>query len=152
MVVITVAATIGAVAVGSFGGAQRKSAARQLARDLTFARSQAMLTGRTVWVTFDVVADAYALLIEPLDGGGRDAAAALTDPATGREFRQAVASLGNEGVTLDAVSFDGVPHVGFDWKGRPKLDDLDHLLVPGVITLSGATVTVTPDTGLASWQ
>jgi type II secretion system protein H len=152
MVLISIAAAVATAAMGSVGTTRQKSAARQLARDLTFARAQAILAGRTVWVVFDPAAETYSLLMEAVDSGGRGSAVALIDPATGRPLRQALASLGHEGVTLNALSLEGGSEVGFDWRGRPKLDDSSYLSSPGLITLSGAAVSIQPNTGFASWQ
>lgn len=156
IVVLIVTGILAAAAIPSVTGRSTttsRAAARHLARDLSFCRARAMATGTTVWMRLVTSTSSYTVLAENPTSPGRAGATALTDPATGRSFSQALASGDYPGVTLTTVSIGGgtQDEVGFDWLGRPK-DQAEALLTSaGTISMSGGiTITIQPGTGLVS--
>lgn len=155
VVVMSVLGILAVVAVPnscSVLSTRQKVAARMIAKDLGFARQHALATGRTVWVVFSASGDTYSLLEEPAGSTGRGGAVALTDPATGAAFVQRLNVNEFGAVDLTAASIGGGSEVGFDWRGRPKTNDTTFLSSAGTVTISGATISIEPETGLATWQ
>lgn len=152
MVMTAILAAVAIPATASLATSRRAVAARQMSRDLNFARQRALATGRTMWVVFSTSADTYTMLEEPVGLAGRTNATALIDPSTGRVFAEALNTGEYAGVDLSAVSFGGGSEVGFDWRGRPKRNDTTFLTSTATITITGATITIQPETGLATWQ
>lgn len=155
IVVLVLTAIMAGVAIPatcSVLNTQAKVAARQMARDLTYARQRAIATGRTTWVVFNAAADQYTMLEEPTNGSGRASATALVDPATGAAFMQRLNTGEFGAVDLLGASIGGGSEIGFDWRGRPRISDAAFLGATATITLTNATVTVQPETGLARWQ
>ncbi len=151
MVIVGVLAAAAIPAMTGLGSTRARVAARQLARDITFARERAITTGSVVWVSLDVPGNAYTILEEQLGSPGRGGAAALTDPATGRSFAQPLNSGEFAGVVITGVSLGAGHEVGFDWRGRPRDSALASLSSAGTITLSeGCSVTIQPETGFTA--
>lgn len=155
-VVIVIIGVLAAAAIPAMAGlssTKARVAARQLSRDINFARERAITTGTVVWVSFDLPGNSYTILQEHLDSPGRGGAAMLTDPATGRDFTQSLSSGEFAGVTITGVSIGDGYEVGFDWRGRPRDSALAALSSAGSISLSeGNTVTIQPETGFTSVQ
>lgn len=152
MVLTTIVAAAAIPSVLSLLSTRGKVAARQVARDLTFARQRAIATSRTIWVVFNPSLDEYTMLEEPAGSGGRSAATALIDPATGVAFRQRFNRNEFGAIDMTAAGISGGSEVGFDWRGRPKVNDATFLSSTATITLTGATVSIEPETGLSQWQ
>lgn len=153
IVLVAIMAAAAVPAIGSMSAAKPAAAARLLARDLTFARQQALARGVPMWAVFSTTDDRYSLLVESVSTPGRAGATALTDPATGREFVQSFAGGEFSQVDLVSVSIGGASgtDLGFDWLGRPLNASGDLLTAASTITLGGGhSVTVEPQTGLAT--
>lgn len=152
IVLVAIMAAAAVPAIGSMTAAKPGAAARHLARDLTFARQQAIARGVTTWVVFSTTDDRYSLLVESTTSPGRAGATPLTDPATGRSFVQSFVDGEYSQVDLLSVSIGGAggTDLGFDWLGRPVNTSGTMLTATSTITLSGGySVTVEPQTGLA---
>jgi prepilin-type N-terminal cleavage/methylation domain-containing protein len=153
IVVLVITAILAAAAVpamAGLAGTRAKAAARQVARDLAYARERGLATGTTVWVTFDTTSESYAMLQESVPSSGRSGATAITDPSTGRNFAQTFGTGEFSGIEITSVSIGGGTgkEVGFDWKGRPKDQAEAMLATTGTITMSGSnSITIEPETG-----
>ena len=152
MVVVGIIAGTAAVSLSSTMGNRAIMAAKQLQRDLTFARQRAVATGTKSWVEFDTGAHSWTVKAEVAPGWNRGTAAVLTDPATNGDFVQVLDANQFIGVQLDSVNIDGDVWLGFDWLGRPlDIDDIDDwtpLPAHGSIVFTGGhQVTVEKDTG-----
>ena len=156
MILISIMAAVVAPSIGNLPSTRAAGAARQLARDLTFARQQAGARGVTMWVVFSTGNDNYSILAESVATPGLANALAITDPATGQPFVQRFTSGDFIGVDLTSVSIGGVAgtHLGFDWLGRPV--DIGAVVQTSESSVSinaGAfTITITPQTGLVTVQ
>ncbi len=151
MVVLGILAGTAVVSLSSTSGKRSSMAARQLHRDMTFARQRAVATGTRSWLDFETTAGAWTVRVEyPPPAAGRGTAPVLTDPATGGEFVQAMNTGTFIGVTMTIIDFDSENWIGFDWLGRPldKTGEATPLTADGSVTFSGGeTVTVEKDTG-----
>jgi Tfp pilus assembly protein FimT len=150
MVVMGIIAGVAVVSLGATVGNRPAMAAKQLQRDLTFARQRAVATGTKSWVVFAAVLgeDSWQVLAEDPDNPGRGNASSLTDPATGEGFTQMLESGRFVGVALSSVNFDGGVEIGFDWQGQPLNDSEAALAAQGSVVLTGNhTVTVETATG-----
>jgi len=155
IVVMVVTAIIAAVAIPAttpLTSTRQKIAARQLTRDLGFARERSIATGIRMWVTLSPSADTYTMLQELSTAPGRASATAFTDPATGRPFLQQLNFGDFIGVDLSTVTIGTGTEIGFDWLGRPMDSSSTLLSGSGTINISGATITIHPESGLATWQ
>ncbi len=150
MVVVGIIAGTAVVSMSSTTGKRSAMAARQLQRDMTFARQRAVATGTRSWLDLDTVAQTWTVLVEDTGSLGRTDSLILTDPATGGDFVQALNTGTFVGVTMTVVDFDGEDWIGFDWLGRP-LDETGEATpfgAHGSVTFSGGeTVTIDKDTG-----
>ena len=151
MVVIGILAGTAIVSMSSTTGNRPAMAAKQLLRDLTFARQRSVATGTRSWVDFDTVSHTWTVLAEPPDTTpARSNAAILTDPATHAPFVQELDTGPFIAVQLTSVDFDTEDWIGFDWLGRPlkKTAETTPLTANGTVQLTGGhTVTVNKDTG-----
>lgn len=150
LAVTSILAAVAVPALSNIGSARPKLAARQLARDLGFARERALTTGITTWASVNLAAATFSLLVENPSAPGRAGAVALTDPACGKAFIQRFGVGDFTGVSIIAVAIGGGTHneVGFDWLGRP-LDQTQTLLsTTGTISLTGGnSISIEPMTG-----
>lgn len=152
IVLVGIMAAAAVPSIASMSAARSAAAARQLTRDLTFTRQQALARGVTTWMVFNTATEQYSLLAESVQSPGRNNAAALTDPATGRAFVQSYVHGEYDQVNLQSVSIGGVTgtDLGFDWLGRPVNSSGTLLTAASTIILSGGvSVTVTAETGFA---
>jgi prepilin-type N-terminal cleavage/methylation domain-containing protein len=140
MVIVAVLAAVAVPSLDAIGQTRAAMAARQLLRDLTFARQRAVATGTVSWVVFDPDAETWSVLGEDPAAPGRAGAALLTDPATGRNHVQQLDAGSFVGVQIVSAAFDGDVEVGFDWLGRPLNAAETALAADGTVTLSGGHV------------
>jgi prepilin-type N-terminal cleavage/methylation domain-containing protein len=152
--VMTIVAIMGAIAVPSLSSISQmreRSSARQLLRDLTFARQRSMATGARTWVVFDLSAQTWSLQVEDPLQPGRANAQPLDDPTGSTAY---VVSLGAEqsaGVQLASADFDGDPEVGFNRLGEPLNRAELPLGTPGLVAFSGGSaITVSPGCGVVT--
>lgn len=155
IVVIMIAAIVAVVSMPSLGSVpstRRAMAARQIVRDLDYARERAISTGTRTWVVFSVGTQAYSVMEENPASPGRLGASVLPDPAfAGRSYTQHLGAAEFAGVTLVSAAFGSGTEVGFDWLGRPHDSTSAPITASGVVTLGGGnTVTVQAVTGLVS--
>jgi len=148
IVVLAVLAAAATVSTSSVSGAARLQwAARQVARDLSFARERAMTTGVTHWCRFDTSGQSYTILAESSVTPGYAGALTLTDPATQQPLVTRLNRNEWNGVTLaTGGTFAGVNYtVGFNRLGRP-------LVTAGtaLTTTTGPTLQVTSGGGVAT--
>jgi prepilin-type N-terminal cleavage/methylation domain-containing protein len=152
--VMLVAAIVAAVAIptmSSLSSTRAAAAARQVVRDLSYARERAIDTGCRVWTVFNAASNSYSLLAEPPGSPGRSNAIAMTDAATQASYVQSFNSSDFAGVSLLSAGFDSGSEVGFDWNGKSLNNTGAPLASNGTVSLSGSkTITVRPTTGLAS--
>ncbi len=153
IVVMVMMAVVAAVAVPSMNNmtTQRRAlGARQVLRDLTYARDRSMATGTTHWVSFNLSGHSYSLLMENPASPGFAGATTISDPARGpgQAFVQRLNTGELSGCTLSAASFDSQTAVSFDHLGRPA-STAGALAADGTVSLSGSwTVTVRRTSGL----
>jgi prepilin-type N-terminal cleavage/methylation domain-containing protein len=158
MVMLVILAGVAVPALSNLDDTRASMAAKHLHRDLTFARQNAVATGRITWVKFDTTGSTSWDLEEEDPGTpGKANALAMTDPATGGNYTQVMDSDPFYGVTVVSASFTGtdvdtVPDIGFDWIGRPLTKDSISLSGVGAVTLTGGyVVNVEPGTGYAEY-
>lgn len=125
------------VSFNSLPANRRIAAARQIERDLAYARERAMATGIRHWVVFSVPGDSYSILAENPADPGRAGAVTINDTATQGPFVQRLNENEFKGASVIAASFDGHAEVGFDWLGRPLAPNADPLSTDGVIRITG---------------
>lgn len=77
LVLVAIIAVVAVPSVNSFGDTRAAMAARQLQRDLTFARQRAIATGTKTWVSFNLAENAWTLLTEDPENPGRNSATVL---------------------------------------------------------------------------
>lgn len=150
MVVVGIIAGTAVVSLSATTGNRATMAARQLQRDMTFARQRAVATGTRSWLSFDTSNHTWSVLAENPSSPGRAGAVVLTDPATHDGFTQELDVGQFIGVQLSSVNFDTEDWIGFDWLGRPlkKTAETTPLTADGVVTITGGhTITVEMSTG-----
>ncbi len=150
MVVVGIIAGTAVMSLASTTGKRSATAARQLQRDMTFARQRAVATGTRSWLDFETTAGAWMVRVEKTVSPDRITASVLTDPATGGDFVQPINTGTFLGVTMTAIDFDSADWIGFDWLGRPleKTGEATPLVADGSVTFSGGEkVTIDKDTG-----
>lgn len=141
-----------AAAMGNLARQREGTAARQVQRDLSYARQRAVATGLRTWVVFSPAADRYDLRVESLASPGLAGATPLIDPATNRPFDVRLNLDAYDGVDLAAAAFDAQPSVGFDYLGRPLNSTGAALAAAGSVTLSGGhVVLVQRGSGLSTY-
>lgn len=140
MVVVAIMALVAIPTITTLSADRSAIAARQLLRDLSFARQRAVATGTRSWVVFDTVAHTWTILVEDPLAPGRAGAAVIQDPATGHDFVQTLDANEFAGVQFLTVDFDGNLEVGFDWLGQPLNDTEADLVALGSVTFSGNDV------------
>ena len=117
--VLAVAATMHTASISST--ARLQWAARQVARDLSFARERAMSTGTTHWCRFDTTGQYYTIMAENPASPGYASATSITDPATQASFVTNLNRNDWNGITVaTGGSFSSVNYtIGFNKLGRP---------------------------------
>lgn len=122
IVILGVLAAAAAIKGSSLSASSRlAAAARQVGRDLTFARERSMNTGTRHWVQFDATGHWYTLKADNPSSPGWSSAVTITDPARHASF---VTNLNRgewAGITLESGgSFATYSYIiGFDRTGRP---------------------------------
>ena len=153
MVIIVILGILSAVAVpalSSIDDNRASVAARQLVRDLGYARQHALATGTVTWVVFDTGAETWSLLAEDPSNPGRVNATAMTDVSTQSDFVQTLDTDEFAGATIVSAAIDGDVEVGFDWLGEPLNGAENALAADGTVTLSEShVITIEVATGLA---
>ncbi len=150
MVIVGIIAGTAVVSLSSVGSKRSAMAARQLQRDMTYARQRAVATGTRNWIQFDTVGQTWTVKVEDLVSPGRATSLVLTDPATGGPFVQPMNTGSFVGVTMTVTFADGPDWIGFDWLGRPLREDTEAtpLSADGLVVFSGGeSVTVDKNTG-----
>lgn len=147
VVIVSILAGVAVPAMTNLDDSRGAAAGKQLLKDLTFARQRAVATGHRCWVVFDAPGDAWSILAEDPQNPGRSSAASVTDLATGRAYDISLAQ-DFTGVTISSADFDGGDEIGFDWLGRPFVNDSTELAADGSLTLNtGHVVRVAARTG-----
>jgi prepilin-type N-terminal cleavage/methylation domain-containing protein len=150
MVLASIMAAATAPALWSVGQARRAAAAAHVLRDVTFARQWALATGMRTWVSFDVAAGSYRVLVEDGENPGRANASLVAEPGTGRPIERSLGTGILAGAGLVSAAFDGGAEVGFDWLARPLNVGELPLSADGAVDLAGGwRVVVMAGTGLA---
>jgi Tfp pilus assembly protein FimT len=150
MVVVGIIAGTAVVSLSGTTGKRSAMAARQLQRDMTYARQRAVATGTRSWLDLNTGAQTWTVRVEDTASPGRATSLLLTDPSTGGDFVQALNTGTFLGVTMTVVDFDSEDWIGFDWLGRPldETGEATPFAAHGSVTFSGGeTVTVDKDTG-----
>jgi len=150
MVVVGIIAGTAVMSLASTTGKRSATAARQLQRDMTFARQRAVATGTRSWIEFDTVGQTWTVRVEDIASPGRATSLVLADPATGGPFVESMNAGSFVGVTMTAVSFDGQDWIGFDWLvfQDPETTETTPLAADGLVDFSGGeSVTVDKNTG-----
>jgi prepilin-type N-terminal cleavage/methylation domain-containing protein len=140
-------------AMSTISTTRHAAAAKQVLRDLSFARERAMLTGTRSWVTFNVGTKSYSVLAENSASPGRAGATTLTDMATGKPYSITLGANEFAGTTITSVNFDGASEIGFDWLGQPLNSSQTSLAANGTISMGGGrSVTVQIGTGMITYN
>ncbi len=150
MVVVGIIAGTAVVSLSGMTGKRSAMAARQLQRDMTFARQRAVATGTRTWLELNTGAQTWTVRVEDTASPGRASSLVLIDPANGSNFVQAMNVDTFIGVTMTVVDFDSEDWIGFDWLGRPldETGEATPLAAHGSVTFSGGQkVTIDKDTG-----
>jgi prepilin-type N-terminal cleavage/methylation domain-containing protein len=152
--VVVILAVISAVALASLSNTSSSRsavAARQVLRDLSYARERAIATGIRTWVSFSTATSSYSVLTEIIGNPGRSHAVVLPDPSGQGSYIQTLNVNQFAGIALTGAAFDSSAQIGFTWIGQPLNGAETNLAAPGVVTLTGGrTVTVQVGTGLAT--
>lgn len=122
IVVLAVLAAVAGMHTASASATSRLQwAARQAARDLSFARERAMSTGTTHWCRYDTAGQYYTVMAENPATPGYASATTITDPATQGTFVTSLNRNDWNGITLaTGGTFSSINYtVGFNKLGRP---------------------------------
>lgn len=138
LLVLGILAATAVLVIGSTINNRATIAAKQLQRDLGYARQRALATGIRMWVVFDDSAGTWTVYEEDPDNPGRAGRSVVTDPARHDDFVQTLDSGSLRGVEIVSVDFDGGNEVGFDWLGEPLNDTEAALAAEGTVTLTGS--------------
>ncbi|MCH8828973.1 MAG: GspH/FimT family pseudopilin [Planctomycetes bacterium] len=103
-------------------------AARQLLRDLSFARQRAVATGTRSWVVFDTGNHSWSVLAEDPTTPGRTNASVIEDPATGQDFIQPLDI--KQFVELD-LFYEELDSSMRDIRELPPAEGFDKVRLPG---------------------
>lgn len=151
MVMIAILAASAVPSLASLASSRAAAGAKQVVRDVSFAREWAILTGTRTWVVFAPGTETYSVLAEDPSNPGRANASVVTDPATGMPYNVTLGSASTEfsGVEIVSAAFDGAAQIGFDWLGQPLNSGETALAADGSVTMaSGHTINVKMGTGL----
>jgi type II secretory pathway pseudopilin PulG len=148
MVIVAILAAAAVPSLDAMADTRGAMTAKQLVRDLTYARQRALASGSVTWVVFDAAADTWSVLAEDPAAPGRTGATVLTDAASGRSLVQQLNAGSFIGVSIVSVDIDGDAEIGFDWLGAPRNAAEADLAAAGTITLTGNhAVTIAQTTG-----
>lgn len=147
LIVLGILMAVSVPKLSSLGTTRARYAARQLLKDLTFARERAIATGKPVYVVFAPASETYTLLAEDPSNPGRANAQILTDPASGFSFVRTFGTGEFVGVDMVSASFDSANEIGFDWNGKPLNSTQTSLAATGTVTLSGGNLVQVQSTG-----
>lgn len=151
MILVGILGISAAVSFNSMPASRQASAAKQIHRDLAFARERSMATGVRHWVVFSIPTNSYSVLAEDPLNPGRVNAATITDPASQGPFVQRLDLNEFVGVSFDSAIFDAGSEVGFDWLGEPLNSTAAPLAVSGVVQVTGGhQVIVQSGTGMVT--
>jgi Tfp pilus assembly protein FimT len=149
LVMIAVLAAVSFPKLSTLNTTRNRYAARQLFKDLTFARSRAVATATRVFVVFAPASETYTVLAEDPTNPGRANALIISDPSTNAPFVRTFGGTEYAGVDMVSADFDGGNEVGFDWNGKPLNSGQTALAATGTVTMSGGNlVQVRADGGL----
>lgn len=150
LLLVSILAAVAVPAVNSMGSSRGSMAAKQLLRDVTFARQNAIATGVKTWVRFNAGTESWTLWSEDAANPGRANASVMEDAATGQQYTITLGSGAYYGVAVTSAAFDGNDEIGFDWLGRPYNESETELAADGTVVLnSGHTLSVLKGSGLA---
>ncbi len=125
--------------LGSVSRNRQALAATALAQHVAYARQLAVSMGTRSWVVFDAGAETWSLYGEDPDNPGRANRSLLTDPATSTTFVVTLGSGSYVGSTIESVTIPGSgAEIGFDYLGRPLLEDETAMESDATITLAGS--------------
>ena len=148
LVIVAVLAGVAVPTLNTMSGSRSSMAARQLLRDLTFARQRAIATGTTSWVVFNTPLSRWTVMAENPLAPGRAGATAISDLATGRTYVISLNTGDFVGVTITGCNFDAATEIGFNWLGKPLNSTSANLAANGTVNLSGGVqITVYRGTG-----
>lgn len=140
LVVLSVLAVAAVLHTSSISRTARLQwAARQVGRDMSYARERAMSTGTTHWCRFDTAGQYYTVMAENPATPGYASATSITDPSTLASFVTNLNRNDWNGITIaTGGTFSSINYtVGFNKLGRP-------------ITTAGVTLTTTTGPTLQS--
>jgi len=135
IVMVAILASVAAATI-DLSSARSGLAARQLLRDMIFARQWAIATGTNSWVVVSTGSNLWSVLGEDPANPGRVNATTMNDLATGKPYTTVLGINDFVGVGITACNFDGGTEVGFDWLGRPIVS-IGAMAAQGSVDLSG---------------
>ena len=151
LLIVAIMAGVAVPTLGSISGTRASMAARQLLRDMTFARQRALATGTTCWVKFDTTAKTWTLLRDDPSNPGLANAIILADMATGSTYVTTLGSGQYIGVDFNSCNFDTDTSVGFNWLGEPLKANGTALAAQGSAVLTNNhQITVNASTGMVT--
>ena len=136
MVMTGVLGAVALVALGPTKANRVVIAAKNLRRDLTFARQRAVATGVNSWVLFDATENTWTIQAENTAAPGKAGAITIFDSATAAGFVTDLDDAIYAGTDLLAVTIDAGNDIGFDWLGRPLNAAETALAADAVIPIS----------------
>jgi len=152
MLMMSILSVAAIPSLASLGTQKHSAAARQVVRDLTYARERAMATNAKSWFVVSVSGGSYSVLAESNTSPGRAGATTINDPATGGLFVVRPGMGTFTGVAITACAFGGGSEVGFDRLGRPLLTSGALLTTTGTITVTGGHIaSLSAQTGRATY-
>ncbi len=140
IIVLSILAAVSFPKLTSLGTTRARYAARQLFKDLTFARARAIATGKPVYVVFAPGSSTYTLLAEDPNNPGRANALTISDPSSLAPYQRSFGAGEFVGVSMVSAAFDGGNEVGFDWNGKPLNSTQTPLAATGTVTLTGGNL------------
>jgi len=151
LLIVAIMAGVAVPSLGTISGTRASMAARQLLRDVTFARQRALATGTTCWVKFDTTAKTWTLLRDNPSNPGLANAIVLTDMVTGLTQVTTLGSGDYIGVNFTSCNFDSGTSVGFNWLGEPLKANGTALAAQGSVVLTNNhQITVNASTGMVT--
>ncbi len=148
VVILGILAAVAVPKLTNLGSTRSGMAGKQMLRDLTFARQRAVATGTVTWVVFNTGAGTWSVKSENPASPGIAGATIITDTATGQPYTSTLGVNNYAGVSMTSCNFGGGSQIGFDWLGKPRINDSTALASQGSVVLSsGNSVTVQPTTG-----
>ncbi|MGI9015042.1 MAG: GspH/FimT family pseudopilin [Phycisphaerales bacterium] len=152
MVIVSILAAVAMPTLAQLRDTQIGIAARELARDLSWARQRAVARGVNVWVLFDEDANSYEIREEQLTQPGLGSAVPVNDPITGKPCQRIFGSGEFSAVDITSVEFDDDQSVGFDWLGQPLHAGETALSAQGRVTINGTHIVIVEVNTGHIWQ